>query len=105
MPNPKPDNRLRLNLLEGGLALLAAAAVYGLWPLTELPCLGREDMWFGLAWLVLLMLPLGLQWLIRSQPQGDIPQTLQAEACGYASYLLAGLFIAFLITGGALGNY
>lgn len=91
--------------METGLALLAGAAVYFLWPRLSLPMLGREEVWFCLGWLILLAAPAGLRLFRKPSPRSDIPQTFQAEACGYATFFLAVLFVALLLAGRALGNY
>jgi hypothetical protein len=104
-PRPK---RQRAWLARAGLALFLALAIWWLWPRLGLPMLGREDVWFSLAWLVLLAVPT----LVESRfPRasavddgGDEP-TLPDPSYERGAFLLGLVFLATLLAGGGLGNY
>ncbi|MFH1033452.1 MAG: hypothetical protein V1806_03010 [Pseudomonadota bacterium] len=95
-------------ILQTALALTVGLAVYFLWPLTGLGRLGREEVWFGLGWALLLALP---------SPRGPAEETSAPEAdqesqssfspraCRSVSLLAGGLFVALLVAGRELGNY
>ncbi len=94
-------------ILQTSLALAVGAAVSGLWPLTGLPRLGREEAWFALGWVLLLALPSdvaapGPEGL--TTPEGGEP-SLSPRACANAALLAGGLFVALLVAGRELGNY
>jgi hypothetical protein len=84
------------------------AAVYLLWPLTGLPRLGREEVWFGLGWALLLALP-SLPKPSTQEPAPTAPEagdsSFGPQACGRAALLAGGLFVALLVAGRELGNY
>ncbi|MBI4800416.1 MAG: hypothetical protein HY794_17130 [Desulfarculus sp.] len=95
-------------LMETALALAVGAAVYVLWPLTGLMRLGREEVWFGLGWALLLALPV----LGQPRANADAAQagpegqpSLSPQACQRAALLAGGLFVGLLLAGRELGNY
>ena len=91
--------------LEAGLAVLVALGVWWLWPRLAVPRLGAEEVWFALAWLVILAGPVLLSLWWRPAPQEELVHTFRAEALSTASFLLAGLFLALLVAAPRLGNY
>ena len=91
--------------LESGLALIIMGMVLWLWPRLDLPRMGREDLWFALGWLVLLAGPASLRLASPFPQAGWEDRNPQAELAGHAAYLLAGLFLAFLLAGPHLGNH
>ncbi len=91
--------------LETGLALLVAAGIYFIWPRLALPRLGREEVWFCLGWLIILVGPSTLGALVRRPPEQQGEFSFPAEPLSHATFLTGGLFVAFLLAGGELGNY
>lgn len=92
-------------VLEAGLGLTLAGLVWRVWPWTQLPRLGREDVWFALAWLVLLALPalVDLTGLIPATWRQ--PESARSRACRRGAFALGLLFLALLLCGRELGNY
>ena len=105
MNSESKRERLLRWALETGLALMVSGAVYWLWPRLGLPRLGREEVWFALGWLVILAAPSALTTWGLSPRREEVTHTFAAEALGHAAFILAGLFLAFLLAGRQLGNY
>ncbi len=91
--------------LEAGLGLTLAGLVWQVWPWTRLPRLGREEVWFALAWLVLLALPalVDLAGLVPAACRR--PESARARACRRGTFALGMIFLALLLSGRELGNY
>lgn len=106
MPAESRSARLVRWVLETGLAVMVAGAVYFLWPRVAVQRLGREEVWFALAWLVILAGPAMLDALRRREPRPlELRYTFEYGAVSYAAFVLGGLFVALLLAGGELGNY
>ena len=106
MPAENRIARLGQWLLETALALLIAAAVYFIWPRVAVERLGREEIWFALAWLLILAGPSIIEALRRARPsQVELRYTFQSSALSYSAFISGGLFLALLAAGSQLGNY
>lgn len=99
-------SRLGQWLLETALALLIAGAVYFLWPRVAVERLGREEVWFAWAWLLILAGPALLEALRRVRPsQEELRYTFESSTLSYSAFILGGVFAALIAAGGQLGNY
>ncbi len=95
-------------LFQTGMAIFQALGVWWIWPRLQLPMLGREEVWFALAWFLLLAGPAAAQRWLPLRPEGlaePEEPTLPSRACGQGSFLLALVFLGALVAGGQLGNY
>jgi len=92
-------------VLEAGLGMTLAGLVWQIWPWTQLPRLGREEVWFALAWLALLALPalVNLTGLVPAAWRR--PESSRARACRRGAFALGMIFLALLLCGRELGNY
>jgi hypothetical protein len=94
--------------LKSGLALLLTGAIWWFWPRLSLPMLGREEVWFSLAWLLLLAGPAAMEtWWLRllASDNGDDEPTLPESSYERGAFLLGLIFLAMLLAGSGLGNY
>jgi hypothetical protein len=94
--------------MKSGLALTLALAIWWLWPRLGLPMLGREEVWFSLAWLLLLALPaLADSWRPRAPAADDGADepTLPDLTYERGAFLLGLVFLGALLAGSGLGNY
>lgn len=106
MPADRRIQRLGQWLLETALALLIAGAVYFIWPRVAVERLGHEEVWFALAWLLILAGPSIIEALRRARPsQIDLRFTFESSALSYSAFISGGLFLALLMAGAQLGNY
>lgn len=92
--------------LQTGLGLLIAGAVYFIWPRVAVERLGREEVWFALAWLIILVAPAALEALRGTRSaETELRHTFESSALSYGTFLMGGLFVALLMAGAGLGNY
>ncbi len=106
MPAESRFTRLGKWFLETALALLIAGAVYFIWPRVAVARLGHEEIWFALAWLVILAGPSIIEALRRARPsQVELRYTFESSALSYSAFISGGLFLALLTAGSELGNY
>jgi len=106
VPDEGHFSRLGQWLLETALALLIAGAVYFIWPRVAVERLGREEVWFAWAWLLVLAGPSLVEALRRKRPiQEDLRYTFESSTLSYIAFVLGGLFAALIAAGSELGNY
>ena len=91
--------------LEAGLGLVLAGLIWRVWPWTSLPRLGREEVWFALAWLVLLAAPALVDLAGLLPTAGRAAESPRSRACRRGAFALGMIFLALLLCGRELGNY